>query len=167
MRDAAPGETRAATVGPVRARPGASADDDLFRPTIKTVPRPSKPPYPLLPLITVGVFGGPYGTTALALLNARRLGGPRRLGVMVGLVGLAGVVLMSVAVFEGRGSARAVAALPGLLTALAQLLLLRGQARYWSARGVGTAPVLPAALAAVAAGVLATVATAVLAGTPA
>ncbi|MGS2618907.1 hypothetical protein ACVCAH_30920 [Micromonospora sp. LZ34] len=115
--------------------------DDLFTPTIAAAAyEPKRPPWRPQSLLFPAVFGGPTAVTVLALVNAARLGLPRRAGLAVAGAGLAAVVArtgITLAVFAGEASrpVRLIGALAGALVWLVVSATQKGRFRAYQLRG--------------------------------
>ncbi|TDW86460.1 MULTISPECIES: hypothetical protein [Kribbella] len=115
--------------------------DELLRPTVGAGLDMSARPWRLLSQTYVAFFGGVLASTAVAFLNAGRLGvdaAKRRLILLTGLVGLLAVIGVFVLLYDDAGvtsglrvSIRVVA----VLCCLVQLRLQRPMDRAFQLRG--------------------------------
>ena len=114
--------------------------DELLRPTVGAGVDMSARPWRLTSQTYVAFFGGVLASTAIAFLNARRLGvdaAKRRLILLTGLVGLFAVIGVFVLLFDGdvtsgvRLSLRVVA----VLCCLVQLRVQQPMDRAFQLRG--------------------------------
>ncbi|MFC0007438.1 hypothetical protein [Micromonospora siamensis] len=116
--------------------------DELFRPTISPTARPDgRQPWRPSSLVYPALLGGAAPVTALALVNARRLGLPGRARAAVlgaGLAALAARVLVTALVLDddgSRGPGRLIGALAGGLAWLAVSATQKGAFRGYEMRG--------------------------------
>jgi hypothetical protein len=115
--------------------------DELLRPTIGTGVDMSVRPWRLMSQTYVAFFGGVIASTAIAFLNARRLGvatAKRRLILLTGAVGLA-VVLVVFALLTSAGSTnsalRVAVRVVAVVCCLVQLRIQRPMDRAFQLRG--------------------------------
>ncbi|WP_141714688.1 hypothetical protein [Micromonospora mirobrigensis] len=115
--------------------------DELFRPTISPTARPAgRRPWRPSSLVYPALLGGAAPVTALALVNAHRLGLPGRARAAVlgaGLAALAARVLVTALLLDDgtRGPGRLIGALAGGLAWLAVSATQKGAFRGYEMRG--------------------------------
>jgi hypothetical protein len=116
--------------------------DELLRPTVGAGLDMSARPWRLMSQTYVAFFGGVLASTAVAFLNAGRLGvdaAKRRLILLTGLVGLLAVIGVFVLLYDDAGltsGVRVSIRVVAVLCCLVQLRLQRPMDRAFQLRGV-------------------------------
>ncbi|TDO55544.1 hypothetical protein EV651_114248 [Kribbella sp. VKM Ac-2571] len=115
--------------------------DELLHPTVGAGVDMSARPWRLMSQTYVAFFGGVLASTAVAFLNARRLGvdaAKRRLILLTGLVGLLAVIGVFVLLYDDAGltsGVRVSIRVLAVLCCLVQLRLQRPMDRAFQLRG--------------------------------
>lgn len=115
--------------------------DELLRPTVGAGVNMSVRPWRLMSQTYVAFFGGVLASTAVAYLNAGRLGvdaARRRLILLAGLIGLLVVIGVFVLLYDGSGDTsglRVGIRVVAVLCCLVQLRLQRPMDRAFQLRG--------------------------------
>ncbi|MGW6196437.1 hypothetical protein ACWF0M_09845 [Kribbella sp. NPDC055110] len=114
--------------------------DELLRPTVGAGVDMSARPWRLMSQTYVAFFGGVLASTAVAYLNAGRLGvdaAKRRLILLTGLVGLLAVIGVFVLLYDDSGTSgiRVIIRVVAVLCCLVQLRLQRPMDRAFQLRG--------------------------------
>jgi uncharacterized membrane protein len=113
--------------------------DELLRPTIGAGVDMSVRPWRLMSQAYVAFFGGVISTTAIAFLNARRLGvapDKRRLILLIGVVGLVlAAVVIALSDTDSMSGIRIAVRIVAVVTCLAQLRIQRPMDRAFQLRG--------------------------------
>ncbi|AXI77323.1 hypothetical protein [Peterkaempfera bronchialis] len=130
-----------------------TSTDPLLRPTLQQQPRSSGRPWRLISQGYVAFFGGTLAGTAVAVVNATRLGLPRRRVLAVASVGAAALAATLALLTVGSGilaGALTVERILAMAAYLWQVRLQREPDRVFVLRGGEYAPLLGVGVAAVA-----------------